>query len=210
MVLNKINRNVVDYGLIVCVQKICSHIFKPIFEKSTYYIYVIDLQKVVVRKCRSSSELIFRFINADENKLITQIETMEEWLHGKLAGKLRHGQKCLVALKGEKVAGFNLIGFDTFRLPLIRLAKPLRPTECFSEQITVHPDFRNQGLGTDLRHEVFTAMKKAGYHRLYGGTQTCNCANRTLSKKVGLKEFAAVRFMSICGFKHISIRRKKD
>jgi ribosomal protein S18 acetylase RimI-like enzyme len=135
---------------------------------------------------------------------------MEEWLHGKLAAKLRNGQKCLSALQGETVAGFNLVGFNNFELPLIRLSKPMRPHECFSEQISVHPNFRNKGLGTDLRHEIFAAMKNAGFHRMYGGTQVFNSANKALSRKVGLKEFATARFTNIFGFKRLSIRRKKN
>jgi GNAT superfamily N-acetyltransferase len=209
-VLKKIKRNSIDYGLGVCVSKICSHILKPFFEVRTYHIYVIDLQKSPARGPRQPSHFTFRFIGPDENKLIAQIEDMEERFHGKLAERLRSGQKCLVALQDETVAGFNLVGFDTFQLPLIRLSKPMRRYECFSEQISVHQLFRNKGLGADLRHEIFAAMKGAGYHRMYGGTQVFNSANRALSKKVGLKEFAVARFTNIFWFKRLSIRRKKD
>jgi GNAT superfamily N-acetyltransferase len=209
ILLKKIKRNQLDYGWFVCFQKICSHIFKPFFESRTYHIYFIDLQKISIRQPGSSNDFEYRFVNYSEKNLIAQIEDMEEWLHGKLAQKLQNGQKCLVALQGETVAGFNLVGFNTFELPLIRLKKKLRSVECFSEQITVHPRFRNKGLGTDLRHEIFSAMKMAGYHRMYGGTQPCNCANKTISKKVGFKDFAIVHYMNICGFKSLSIRRKK-
>lgn len=208
--LKKIRRNLFDYGWIVCIQKVCSNIFEPFYESRTYHLYFIDLQKTGFQHERVSKGFEFRFINQFEKKLISQIEDMEEWLYGKLAGKLENGQKCLVAVQGETVAGFNLVGFNSFELPLVRLEKPLRPVECFSEQITVRSEFRNKGLGTDLRHEVFIAMKDAGYHRMYGGTQTCNCANKTLSKKVGFRDFASVRYMSICGFKQVSVKRKKD
>jgi ribosomal protein S18 acetylase RimI-like enzyme len=209
ILFKKIRRNRLDYGWFVCIQKIFANIFKPVFESRAYHLYVIDLKKAVLQQPRVSKGFEFRFIDHSETTSIVQIENMEEWLHGKLVHKLQNGQKCLVALQGDTVAGFNLIGFNTLELPLIRLKKPLRPVECFSEQITVHPQFRNRGLGTDLRHEVFSAMKSAGYHRLYGGTQICNCANKTLSKKVGLVDFAEVRFMNIAGFIRLSIKRKK-
>lgn len=210
ILLKKIKRNNLDYGLLVCIQKICSHIFKPLFETRSYHIYVADLEKSIEQKPRLSSDFTFRLIGPEETAIIAQIENIEEWLHGMLAAKLRNNQKCLVALKGDTVAGFNLVGFNIFKLPLIRLAKPIRPTDCFSEQITVHPDFRNHGLGTDLRYEVFSTMRNDGYRRMYGGTQVCNNANKALSSKVGLKEFAVARFTNICGFKNLSIKRKKN
>lgn len=209
ILLKKIKRTCLDYGWAVCFQQICSSIFKPFFQIRTYHIYVIDLQKIAIRETGPLSDFIFRFIGPEETQLIAQIENMEEWLHGKLAAKLQRGQKCLAALQGETVAGFNLVGFATFELPVIRLSKTMRPHECFSEQVSVHPCFRKKGLGTDLRHEIFAAMKNAGYHRMYGGTQVFNTANKALSKKVGLKEFAVARFTNILGFKYLAIRRKK-
>jgi RimJ/RimL family protein N-acetyltransferase len=210
ILLKKITRNRLDYGWAVCIQKIVSHIFKPIFKTQSYHIYMVDLQKFSPEKPKAPSEFVFRFINSEETELLAQIENIEEWLHGKLLAKLQNGQKCLVAMAGETVAGFNLIGFNIFTLPPVKMSKPIRSHECFSEQISVNPKFRNKGLGTELRRRIFAAMKEAGYHRMYGGTQVCNTANKALSKKVGLREFAVARYTNIFGFDWLSISRKKD
>ncbi|HEX2959586.1 MAG TPA: GNAT family N-acetyltransferase [Chitinispirillaceae bacterium] len=155
------------------------------------------------------SKFIFRFIGPEEMLLISQIEAIEEWLEGKLSGKLRNGHKCMIALDGDTIAGFNLIGFDEFQIPLLRFSKHLHTGECFSEQITVHPDYRRYGIGTEIRQRVFSAMADAGYKRIYGGTQPCNHANKALSKKVGLREFAAIKNVNICGLRRITISRIK-
>lgn len=191
-VLKKITRNIRDYGPAVFIRKLFSSGLKPIFEVRTYQIYAVDLQKLAVRGTQYPDNLIFRFITSDETALIKQIEEMEEWLDGKVAGKLGKGQKCLVALKGDKVVGFNLISFDVFRLPVVRLAKPLRPSECSSEQITIRPEFRGQGLGAELRNVFFSRMREAGYRKIYGGTEATNTANKALTRKVGFKLFAEI------------------
>jgi ribosomal protein S18 acetylase RimI-like enzyme len=210
VLFKKLRRNLRDYGCAVCCKKAVSQIYRPFFESQSYCIYSIDLRKSLRSKNHALSEFTFRFVSANESKIIAQIEDMEEWLHGKLTDKFRSGQQCLVALQGETVAGFNLVGFETFHIPLLRLSKPLHPHECYSEQITVHPDFRGRGLGTELRYRIFSAMKEAGFHRLYGGTQLSSTANRALSKKVGLRVFAIARFINICGCTRLTFYRKNE
>jgi len=210
ILLSKIIRNFRDYGAGVFLQKSFLNIIKPIFVQWTYLLYVVDLQKFTIRQPTASSRIVFRFIDAEENAIIKQIEDMEEWLQGKITTKLRRGQKCLIALQNinkETVVGFNLLGFSRFDIPLIRLSKSLRQGECFSEQITVHHKFRGKGLGTDLRHAVFAAMKESGYRRIYGGTQTTNKANKALTRKVGFKEFALATYTRVCWYQSLKISR---
>jgi GNAT superfamily N-acetyltransferase len=205
----KLLRNIRDYGLGVSFLKIFSSCLKPVFETRSYLLYVVDLSGVEDKEPAPIPGVTFRFIDASESAIIAQIETIEDWLWGTVAAKLQKGYKCLTALRGDKVIGFNLIGFDIFCLPLIKLAKPLRPVECFSEQISVHPEFRKEGIGTALRSRIFAAMKKEGYHRMYGGTQLTNTANKALTRKVGFKEFAVVRYLKIFGYKHDMVYRIK-
>jgi GNAT superfamily N-acetyltransferase len=207
----KIKRNLRDYGILVCLKKICSGILSPIFEMRKCLLYVVDLLKVEIKSPQLTTDIVLKFINSTDDELISQIEDMEDWLQGKLKAKLDNKQKCLAAIHNNTmVAGFNLIGFDSFKLPKIHFNKPLRRFECFSDQITVHPSFRNRGLGTDLRHAVFSAMKSEGYHRMYGATDFSNNANRALTRKVGFKTFALVQYLNFFGCKrHIISRVKK-
>lgn len=207
ILVKKIIRNIRDYGVWVCIQKSIANVLRPLFLRRSYLIYVVDLRKVPIRAVDSSKNIVFRFISHDEEAIIRQIESMEEWLGGRVREKLKHGQRCLVALQGEMVAGFNLIGFGTFEIPLIKLSKPLRPKECFSEQITVHFKYRSKGLGGDLRQVVFRALKDAGYRKLYGGTQFSNVANRALTRKVGFKELAIGTYTRLCGCQTLKIAR---
>jgi RimJ/RimL family protein N-acetyltransferase len=206
----KLRRNIRDYGFFISFKKILGGMLSPIFETRTYFIYVADLQKTVSDQQPANRDVRFRFVGPGEEKIIEQIEDMEDWLRGKVAAKLRKGQRCLVALHGnDTVAGFNLIGFTNFTIPGIALEKPLRAFECFSEQITIHPDFRKKGLGTDLRHAVFREMKTMGYRRLYGGTHVYNVPNKALTRKVGFRIFARVRYRNLCGVRRLFISRGK-
>ena len=208
--VKKLRRNIRDYGIIVSFQKFLCSAFSPLFEIQTYLLYVVDLVKAAGDGRPANGDFVFRFIDPTEDALIAQIENMEDWLQGKLKSKLEDGQKCLVALHNNStVAGFNLVCYTVFRIPLIKLNKPLRPFECFSEQITIHPRFRKKGLGTNLRHAVFNAMKNEGYHRMYGGTHISNFANKSLTSKVGFKIFAKVSYVSVFGFSRVLISRRR-
>ena len=59
---------------------------------------------------------------------------------------LKYGGLCVVALDGEKVAGFNLVSFNEVYIPLLELKKKFRKDQAWSEQITVSKDYRKQGL----------------------------------------------------------------
>ena len=203
----KIARNIRDYGLGLFIEKLVSKAASPLYGSRSYHIYIVDLNKISPKRPDSPSDISIRFIGPEESALIAQIEDMEEWLHGEVADKLRRGQKCLAALRGDQVAGFNLISFDVLNAPAVKLRKPLRATECASEQITVRPEFRGQGLGSDLRNAFFLAMKEAGYRRIYGGTDITNTANRALTNKVGFRIFAKARYMTILGKKSLRISR---
>lgn len=209
LIRKKIVRNIRDYGFWLSAKKLISRVIGPLYGSRSYHIYIVDLNRVTPKRPNSGSDIKIRFIEPAEKDLISQIEVMEEWLHGEVAGKLRRGQKCLVALQGDRVAGFNLISFDFLNVPAVKLHKPLRGPECASEQITVHPEFRGQGLGADLRNAFFLAMKEAGYRRIYGGTDVTNVANRTLTNKVGFKIFAKARYMNVMGRKTLQISRLK-
>jgi ribosomal protein S18 acetylase RimI-like enzyme len=208
-IIKKISRNIRDFGPGVFLKKMLSSGLKPLFEIRTYHIYLIDLRNIVIKASVPPDDIIIRFVAPEETAVIRQIEEMEEWLCGRVAEKLRGGQKCLVAMRGEEVAGFNLVSLDVFHLPNVWLSKPLRPKECSSEQITVHHKFRGRGLGTDLRNTFFSAMKKDGYTRIYGGTEATNTANRALTRKVGFNIFAEARYISFLGHKRLRISRLK-
>ena len=93
---------------------------------------------------------------------------MEEWLKGKVASRLEAVGLCLVALDGERVAGFNLVSLGEGRIPLIGLRRDLRENEVWSDQITVSKNYRDKGLGSTLRYRIFKELKKRGVRRIYG------------------------------------------
>jgi hypothetical protein len=61
---------------------------------------------------------------------------------------------CLVALAGERVAGFNLINLEQASLILVNRKKKLRPGCAWSEHIAVEKEFRKSGLGSQLRYRI--------------------------------------------------------
>ncbi len=207
ILFKKIIRNCRDYGAGVLLQKCIINIMALVFVRRTYLIYKVDLRKVEIKEPDTIKNIIFRFISPDEITIINQIENMEDWLKGKIAAKLKQGDKCLVAIQNSIVVGFNFLGFSAIDIPLIKLFKPLRPDACFSVQITINPKFRGKGIGTNLRYAVFGAMKAAGFRWIYGGTQITNKANMALTRKVGFRALALATYTRVGWHQWLKIKR---
>lgn len=112
---------------------------------------------------------------------------------------LRAGALCLVALQGEKVAGFNLIGFGEVSMPLVNKQRIFRKGDAWSEQIAVMKDFRQLGLGSQLRYRIFEELGRRGYKRLYGGALTSNVGSLKLARKMGFREIIDIHYFRILG-----------
>ena len=196
----KLIRNMRDYGFLIASQKALSYLFKAVYEHRTYRIYGLDLGTYQPREFDHRG-FEFKFIDRNTNGIIEQIEVMEEWLQGEVKKKLEKGSLCLVALDGNRVAGFNLVSFNQVPVPLVGMEKDLSPDEAWSEQITVHKDYRKNNLGSELRHRIFGELKIRGIRRLCGGTLSNNVANLALSKKVGFRELTDIHYTKIFRFK---------
>jgi L-amino acid N-acyltransferase YncA len=169
------------------------HCLKFIYDYQVYRIYRIDMRKIEGERL-NSNPYILKLINSGDEKFIAQIECMEEWLRGRLKGKLDEGSVCLVLLDNETVVGFNLVSFGKVYLPLVRLWRTFRYDEAWSEQITVRKDYRQRGLGTLIRRGILNELIEKGYSKLYGGTLTSNEQNLRLARKVGFTEFIDIHY----------------
>jgi len=198
--LRKIIRNVEDYGMLISLKKSLSYPLKPFYENRVYRIYKIELENTEVRKV-DRKDFTFKIVNSKDSIIIKQIESMEEWLHGKLGTGLEKQKMCLVALDKEKVAGFNLISFGEVFIPLLKYNKIFASDEAWSEQITVHKNYRRKGLATDLRRRIFLELKKKGIKKLYGGSLKRNKIALRLARKVGFENLIDMHFIKFCWYK---------
>ncbi|UCF30254.1 MAG: GNAT family N-acetyltransferase [bacterium] len=192
--IKKITRNYRDYGLRLTASKVSRQLVSFAFEDQTYRIYRIRLADHSMENYDDGG-FTFRLVHPDEAPLIRQIEDMEEWLWNRVAEKLRSGSICLIAEEDGTVAGFNLVSFGDVEMPLVMTRRTFRPIEAWSEQITVGKDFRGRGLATLLRYHTFDELKRRGIRRFYGGTLPSNTANLKLSRKVGFREIADIRYV---------------
>lgn len=169
--------------------------FINIYKRKDYLIYKKDLVSYIPNS-KTNPAFEYRFYDHHniDDKIVKQVLDMEEWLIDKMESIIKHGGLCVVALDGEKVAGFNLVSFNLVNIPLVELDKKFRADQAWSEQITVSKDYRNQGLGSILRYKMFNELKKRGYRSLYGGTMWDNWSNIELSKKVGFQIFVKIKF----------------
>ena len=204
--VKKLRRNFQDYGLGVTLGKVCSGALAFACESRTYRIYRIKLDRYVPAELDTGG-FELRLLDQEENSLIDQIEGLEEWLFGEIREKLKTGSICLVALEGEQVAGFNLVSFGEIYMPLVNMTRKFRDNEAWSEQITVSKNFRGRGLAATLRLTVFDVLKDRGVNRFYGGTLPLNLANRKLSKKVGFREIADIRYRRFLNKKTWAFKR---
>ena len=196
----KISRNLQDYGWPMTLRKTMAYLLRAVYFQQVYRIYRIDLASTKPFVDYEIHNFKFKLISPVDLELIAQIETIAEWLRGQLAQGLASGQICLVALDGDKVAGFNLIGLEYATLPLVNLRKKLRTGVAWSEHIAVKKEFRKTGLGSQLRFRIFQELKNREIRRLYGGTLRSNTASLSLARSVGFKELGDIHYRKIFKF----------
>ena len=204
----KIERSVQDQGVLYALKKGILYLFKKFYENRIYRIYRIDLARFTPKPLKHR-EFEFDLLESSNlnTKIIHQIEKMEEWLKNKLESKLTSGCICMVALANKQVIGFNLVAFNEVFIPLINLKKVLKPHSAWSEQITVHKDYRGRGLATQLRYGIFAELQKRGIKMFYGGTLITNIPNLKLARKVEFEEFVDVHYFKIFNRKRWSYKR---
>ena len=205
----KFARNLHDYGIAITLRKSLGHLFGFLYDSTVYRIYGMDLDTSDIPQCRDGG-FVYRRIDPSDADCIRQIEAMEEWLEGRLLAKLVKGGLCLVAMDGNVVAGFNLVGFGEARMPLVNGKRNFRSGSAWSEQITVNNKYRGKGLGSELRYRMFEELKRLGYKKFYGGTLSNNQANLKLTRKVGFKEIADIRYMKLLTMKRWRLKRVRN
>jgi GNAT superfamily N-acetyltransferase len=191
---HKIHRNRQDYGWRVTIHKALAYLIRSIYFRQIYRIYKVNLEGMKPRVDFDEHPFTFKVLSAQNENMIAEIENMAEWLRGRLSTAIANGQMCLVALDGDRVAGFNLINFDHATLVLVNLKKNLRTGCAWSEHIAVKKEFRKTGLGSQIRFRIFQELKKRGIRRLYGGTLQSNIASLNLARSVGFEEIADIDY----------------
>jgi GNAT superfamily N-acetyltransferase len=194
--LRKFQRNMRDYGWPLTAKKAVAYSFRWIYRASEYRVYRIDLADWQPR-IPGDGSLQYCLITTEDRELIDQIETMEEWLGRRIAPKLRAGGLCLVAMDGENLVGFNLVGFGRLYILSLELHRTFRPQTAWSEQVSVSPGHRGRGVATELRNRMFSELKARGIRRFYGGTMISNVAALKLAGRVGFREIVDIHFRRV-------------
>jgi GNAT superfamily N-acetyltransferase len=205
----KIHRNFQDYGWLITLKKAAAYLLRSIFFYQVYRIYSIRLDRVLPPEDIQSKPFTFNILTPQNTDWIAQIEDMAEWMRGCLAQDIASGQLCLVALDGDRVAGFNLINLKEAKLILVNLKRKLKHGSAWSEHIAVKKEFRKMGLGSQLRYRIFQELKKHGVRRLYGGTLRSNLVSLSLARSVGFKEIGDVhyrKFLSVESWRYKKVR----
>lgn len=191
--VRKFRRNLRDYGLGVTLRKTAGALFRRVYQTCDYRIYRANLRAEPPPPAMGGG-IEYRLITADEDGIIRQIEAMEDWLEGLVAQRLRAGGLCVVALAERRLAGFNLISFGEVEIPLVDGTWAFKPRYAWSEQISVHPDFRGHGVALNLRRWAFVELRRRGVERFYGGALKLNRASLNLARKAGFREILEVRY----------------
>jgi len=191
---HKVQRNVDDYGWLVALKKTAAYLLRAIYFQQVYRLYRIDLNKAKVPQDFNPHNFTFKILTVQNVDMIAGVEDIAEWMQGKLKDKIAAGQLCMVALDGNKMAGFNLINFRQATLILVNLQRKLRRGDAWSEHIAVKKEFRRTGLGSQLRYRIFEELRKRGFRRLYGGTLCTNTASLRLTRSVGFTELANIHY----------------
>jgi GNAT superfamily N-acetyltransferase len=206
-IVHRVLRNLSDYGWAITLQKTAAYLARGIFFRQVYRIYRIKLDTASQAEDPGTSDFAFKLLTAQNTDLIAQVEETAEWLHGQIRKRLEAGNICLVALDGDKVAGFNLINLSEASLILVNRRIRLRKGSAWSEHIAVQKDYRKSGLGAQLRYRVFEELRSRGIHRLYGGTLRSNTAALRLTRAVGFREIGDIHYQKILSFQEWRFER---
>lgn len=207
--VSKVRRNLRDVGVAITLKKSLGYVLGFLYGTTVYRIYMIDLA-AYRPKSRDGRGFTYKVICEKDADCIRQIEKMEEWLEGNVAKKIAGGAVCLVAMDNCTVAGFNIAAFGEVEMPLVRVRRKFPDDSAWSEQITVHNNYRGKGLGSELRYRMFEELKGRGYRRFFGGTLSNNVANLKLSRKVGFREIADIRYRRVLGTRQWRVDRVRD
>ena len=205
----KVIRNFENYGFMITLQKMIMNFIKPLFNNVAYRFYRIDLNTIQTKPVERE-DFQFKLLCNKDLDLIQQIEQMEEWLEDILQEKLNSGSICLVALNGQNVAGFNLVSFGQVYIPLIEKWRTFKVNEAWSEQITVHKNYRRRGLASDIRYLIFHELKSRGIGFFYGAALKNNHGSLRLACKVGFALIYDLHFVKFFGIKKWSLHRIVD
>jgi ribosomal protein S18 acetylase RimI-like enzyme len=209
-IIKKIRRNVRDYGVAAAAQKSLSALVAFAYESKAYRIYRKEIDLSVDTGDPPPDPFNLHVLDKGDSAFIAQVEEMEEWLTDKVREMLNDGSLCVLLLDGNKVAGFNLFSVGEVYMPLVNVTRKFRSHEAWSEQITVHQDYRGMGLATVLRRQAFQELGNRGIRKFYGGTLPSNIANRKLSKKVGFREIADIHYRKFLYSKNWFVMRARD
>ena len=195
----KFQRNVQDYGWWISIRKVFAHFFRSIYGHQIYRLYRIDLDKGKEPVRIEADGLTFRILNGGDDRAIQQIENAHEWFRGELKETIKSGALCLTAFDGDSVAAFNLIGFGEVFMPLVHKKRTFQQKHAWSEHIAVDKEYRQRGLGAQLRYKIFEELRSRGYTRLYGAALTSNIASLKLARKVGFREIVDLHYICVLG-----------
>jgi len=207
---HKVHRNVEDYGWHITVKKALAYLGRWIYFRQVYRIYRINLDAIKAHNTPAGQHFTFKLLTPQNVDMIAQVENTAEWLRGQVQERIAAGQLCLVALDGDKVAGFNLINLKQASLVLVNRRKLLRQGDAWSEHIAVKKEFRRTGLGAQLRFKIFDELKSRGIHRFYGGTLRSNTASLKLTRSVGFKEICDIHYHKLLFFENWKYRRVRE
>jgi GNAT superfamily N-acetyltransferase len=204
---HKVQRNLEDYGWQVAVKKSVAYLLRAVYFQQVYRLYRIDLDEAQLPQDSNPHNFTFKILTVQNVGMIADVENVAEWLRGQVKQKIAAGQLCMVALDGDKLAGFNLINFRQATLILVNLQRKLRRGVAWSEHIAVKKEFRKTGLGSQLRYRIFEELRKRGFRRLYGGTLCSNTASLKLTRSVGFKEIGDIHYRKLFSFEKWRYKR---
>jgi len=187
---NKIRRNLQDYGVRITAGKMIRGLLKPIYFAESYSIYKADTAQHKV-----FCPFTIRLLDAEDTKLIQQIESENEFLKCKLTAY----RICFVVLDNTTLAGFILIDLRKADMPLIRMRSLLKDRQAWIEHVQINKAYRRMGIGSDLLMTALTELHTHNYQELLGGVLPSNTASITLFKSAGFVNRSDIRYRKLLG-----------
>jgi GNAT superfamily N-acetyltransferase len=189
-------------------KKVTGRLIFPPFERRVLRIYRADLNGQLSAPATVPAGLEFRFLRAEDEQQLRQIEKQEAWPKGSLS--IAKDVVCLAALCADEVVGFHLVKFGQVLIPFVQAERIFRPGEAWSEQLSVARDFLGKGVAACLRRLSIEGLRALGAKRLYGGTRRSNLAALGLARKAGFVDVADVEYVRLLHLRSWRCHRAED
>ena len=192
-----------SYGLLW----LCRHVITNLVHYEKTLVLESEINEKY-EKIEAKIPIIIRLLNDNEKDIYDVAELFREYNPVRtleackylVKEHLKAGDRCMVAEYYGKIIHMNWFGFqDAHLFESFEKKRGIGPGEVLSHNTICAKKYRNNGLMTAVRSEVFNYLANNGYIRLINNVDHNNEASSKVTKRFGAKAVGEIYSLKILG-----------